>query len=212
MAEMTDAELRQPGDVARELDISTSTLRRWAKEFHPYLSKLAGRPDSMGGGVGTHRRYTDDDVQLLSRVKVLLDQGLTYDQVVRRLRREGAPESPESEPREEAYPVVAPEKRMDSPTVGPSLVVVADALRNINENQQALQNSLQVNRNLLGVLIQDNFNLKEENSKLRDRLLKLEQDFNQVKRQREEQEKAPLSAAQQKELQSRKGCLGASFS
>lgn len=101
---------------------------------------------------------------------------------------------------------------MDSPTVGPSLVVVADALRNINENQQALQNSLQVNRNLLGVLIQDNFNLKEENSKLRDRLLKLEQDFNQVKRQREEQEKAPLSAAQQKELQSRKGCLGASFS
>jgi DNA-binding transcriptional MerR regulator len=208
VAEMTDAELRQPGDVARELDISTSTLRRWAKEFHPYLSRMAGRPDSMGGGVGTHRRYTDEDLELLMRVKVLLDQGLTYDQVVRRLKSEGAPASMEEQSREDAYPILAPEKQMDSQTLGPSLVVVADALRNINDNQQALQNSLQVNRNLLGVLIQDNFNLKEENSKLRDRVLKLEQGLSDMKRESEEKETSPLTSAQQRELQSRKGCLG----
>jgi DNA-binding transcriptional MerR regulator len=202
---MTDGDLRQPGDVARELDISTSTLRRWAKEFHPYLSKTAAKPDSTSAGAGTHRRYTTEDVQLLMRVKTLLDQGLTYDQVIDRLKREGASASDEYPSREETYPIVAPDKEVEAQSVGPSLVVVADALRNINDNQQALQNSLQVNRNLLGVLIQDNFNLKEENSKLRERVLKLEQGFNQLKQDREE---SPLSQAQQRELQSRKGCLG----
>jgi len=206
---MSDAELRQPGDVARELDISTSTLRRWAKEFHPYLSRTAGRTDSMSA-VGTHRRYTKPDVELLTRAKVLLEQGLTYDQVIRRLKREGIDASHQSQVREEVYPVLAPEKGMESPALGSSLVVVADALRNINDNQQALQNSLQVNRNLLGVLIQDNFNLKEENTKLRDRVLKLEQTFNQLKQETQEKESSPLSPAQQRELQSRKGCLGSS--
>jgi DNA-binding transcriptional MerR regulator len=203
---MTDSELRQPGDVARELDISTSTLRRWAKEFHPYLSQAASKPDT-GGAVGAHRRYTDEDVHLLTQVKVLLDQGLTYDQVVQRLKSEGAVPPEESRHPEEVYPVVAPEADMDASAAAPGLVVVADALRNINDNQQALQNSLQVNRNLLGVLIQDNFNLKEDNAKLRDRVLKLEQLTNQL---RQEKETSPLSAAQQTELQSRRGCLGSS--
>src|SRR4030042_5507038 len=207
---MSDAELRQPGDVARELDISTSTLRRWAKEFHPYLSKTAAKPDATDAGVSAHRRYTEEDVHLLTRVKTLLDRGLTYDQVVRQLRGSTGATSEGSRPREEAYSMVASEKQSEAPAVGHSLVVVADALRNINDNQQALQNSLQVNRNLLGVLIQDNFNLKEENTKLRDRVLKLEQTFNQLKQETQEKESSPLSPAQQRELQSRKGCLGSS--
>jgi DNA-binding transcriptional MerR regulator len=204
---MTDAGLRQPGDVARELDISTSTLRRWAKEFHPYLSKTAAKPEATNAGVSAHRRYTKEDVQLLTRVKTLLDRGLTYDQVVQQLRGTAGEASEGARPRKEAYSIVASEKQMEAPAVGPSLVVVADALRNINDNQQALQNSLQVNRNLLGVLIQDNFNLKEENSKLRDRVLKLEQAVNQF---RQERESSPLTPAQERELESRKGCLGSS--
>lgn len=159
---------------------------------------------------GTHRRYTRADVELLSRAKTLLEQGLTYDQVIRRIQREGMDVPRESHGREEMYPVLASEKGIESSAVGPSLVVVADALRNINDNQQAIQNSLQVNRNLLGVLIQDNFNLKEENAKLRDRVLKLEQTFNQLKQETQEKESSPLNPAQQRELQSRKGCL-ASF-
>jgi regulator of replication initiation timing len=66
---------------------------------------------------------------------------------------------------------------------------------------------LQVNRNLLGVLIQDNFNLKEENAKLRDRVLKLEQAMNQLRQLRQEKETSSLSQAKQRELESRKGCL-----
>jgi DNA-binding transcriptional MerR regulator len=198
---MTEAELRLPGDVATELGISTSTLRRWAKEFHPYLSGTAGK-SGVGAGVTTHRRYTEADVDFLSKVKVLLHRGMTYGQVIRSLKGETRAT------REEAYPIVPSEAGIEASAVGPSLVVVADALRNINDNQQTIQNSLQVNRNLLGVLIQDNFNLKEENSKLRDRVLKLEQAMNQL---RQEKETSPLSEPEQRELESRKGCLGVSL-
>ncbi len=201
---MTEAELRPPGEVARELGISTSTLRRWAKEFNPHLSKTAGEPGRTGVGASTHRRYTQDDVDFLAKVKALLDQGMTYGQVIRHLK--GKTPAPRQEEQEgDAYPIVPSEAEMEAPALGRSFVVVADALRNIGENQQALQNSLQVNRNLLGVLIQDNFNLKEENAKMRDRVLKLEQAVNQF---RQERQTSPLSQEQQRELESRKGCLG----
>jgi len=201
---MTEGELRQPGEVARSLNISTSTLRRWAKEFYPHLSQTASRVDAAGVGTGAHRRYTREDVEFLDRVKALLNQGLTYGQVLQRLKHESPAAREERRHEEEAYPMVAAEAEMEAPAVGASLVVVADALRNIGDNQQALQNSLQVNRNLLGVLIQDNFNLKEENAKLRDRVLKLEQAMNQV---RQEKETSSLSQAKQRELESRRGCL-----
>ena len=201
---MTEAELRSPGQVARELEISTSTLRRWAKEFIPYLSKTAGKPSRTGAGAATHRRYTRADLDVLTKVKALLNQGMTYGQVIHRLRGE-TPTAREEQQEAEAYPIVPAEAEMEAPALSRSFVVVADALRNIGENQQALQNSLQVNRNLLGVLIQDNFNLKEENAKLRERVLKLEQAVNQF---RQERQPSPLSQEQERELETRKGCLG----
>lgn len=202
---MTETELRPPGEVARQLGISPSTLRRWSKEFRTYLSDTAGRPGRTGAGAAAHRRYTQADVEILTGVKALLAQGMTYMQVIQRLKGETPAVEARKEQGKEAYPIVASEPGVEGPGFGRSLVIVADALRNIGENQQALQNSLQVNRNLLGVLIQDNFNLKEENSKLRDRVLKLEQTMNQL---RQESETSPVSQAQKRELESRKGCLG----
>jgi DNA-binding transcriptional MerR regulator len=196
---MAETELRLPGDVARELGISTSTLRRWAKEFHPHLSEMAGK-SGVGAAATAHRRYTQADVDFLATVKDLLHQGMTYDQVIQRVKGE----TPATR-KEEAYPIVTSETEKEARAIGPSLVVVADALRNIGDNQQTIQNSLQVNRNLLGVLLQDNFNLKEENTKLRDRMLKLEQAVNQFRQEREAP--TPLSESQQRELEARKGCL-----
>lgn len=201
---MTKSKLRPPGEVARELGVSTSTLRRWAKEFNPYLSKRAGRPGKTGAGAATHRRYTQADVDFLAQVKDLLDQGMTYGQVVQHLGGETSAAEEEQEAAE-AYPIVPSEAEMEAPALGRSFVLVADALRNIGDNQQAIQNSLQVNRNLLGVLIQDNFNLKEENAKLRDRVLKLEQAVNELSG---EKQTSPLSQEKQRELENRKGCLG----
>lgn len=204
-SEMTDAQTRQPGDVARKLGISTSTLRRWAGEFDNHLSRPASKPSRTGVGAAAPRRYTEADVAFLAKVKALLDQGMSLDQVVQRLKGEPGGVTRGDGRGEETYPLVASEAEMEAPAFGRSFVIVADALRSINENQQALQNSLQVNRNLLGVLIQDNFNLKEENSKLRDRVLKLEQAIGQL---RQDELASPLSKSQLDELESRRGCLG----
>jgi hypothetical protein len=45
-----------------------------------------------------------------------------------------------------------------------------------------LLGSQQANRDLLSVVLQDNFGLKEENTKLRDRMLELERDLAEVRR------------------------------
>jgi hypothetical protein len=56
---MTEARYRLPNEVATQLQISPSTLRRWSKEFAPYLSDTAGRPHDEDEGTFSHRRYTD---------------------------------------------------------------------------------------------------------------------------------------------------------
>jgi len=73
---------------------------------------------------------------------------------------------------------------MSGQSVG--FVVLTDTLRAMIENQQAIQSSLQVNRNLQGVIIQDNFNLKEENMKLRERMQQLEQELNELRKREAE--------------------------
>ena len=52
----------------------------------------------------------------------------------------------------------------------------------VMNGQQAILSSQQANRDLMGVVIQDNFNLKEENVKLRDRMLRLEQELGELRR------------------------------
>ncbi|HBY92543.1 MAG TPA: hypothetical protein DEP84_01045, partial [Chloroflexi bacterium] len=58
---------------------------------------------------------------------------------------------------------------------------LAQALRQLSETQQALLNSQQAHRDLLGVVVQDNFNLKEENARLRKRLRQLEEEVGHLK-------------------------------
>ena len=59
----------QPADVARWLDISTSTVRVWSREFSDYLS------DSAVGGDGKHRVYSTDDVQRMAFIRSLRKAG-----------------------------------------------------------------------------------------------------------------------------------------
>ncbi len=58
-----------------------------------------------------------------------------------------------------------------------------DTLSTISDNQQSLLNSQAANRELLGVVIQDNLNLKEENNRLRERILELERSIARTHRQ-----------------------------
>ena len=217
---MTEARYRLPNEVATQLQISPSTLRRWSKEFSPFLSDTAGRPHDEEEGTFSHRRYTDEDLETLMTVKGLLTEGLTYPQVTRRLEalrlhRTGVDILVKDD--EDPITVLAPSSQ--DPAYTPVVTVLADTLHTVADGQQLLLGSQQANRELLTVVLQDNFNLKQENTKLRDRMLELERDLISTRR-REHSERRSLEARLRRveeklrpqepdpEQNNHRGCLG----
>jgi len=164
---------RRPSEIASRLGVSVSTLRRWSQQFSAYLSEVAQASD---GGSPRHRRYTDEDLGTLITIKGLLTEGYSYTQTRRRLQVLQVDPSPVGED----YALVSSDEpaRMMAPAVS----VLSDTLHTVADGQQLLLNSQQVNRDLLSVTIQDNFNLKSENAKLRERMLDLERMLSEVKR------------------------------
>lgn len=208
-----DERVRHPGEAAKVLGISPATLRRWSQRFAPFLSA-----DAQGGEGGLHRRYTEADLRVLEIAKGLLAQGHTYAQVERRLAAL-ALEKEVPGPRTLAVASTGGAGKEPPP---PALLVLADTLHAVKDAQQMLLGSQQANRDLLGVVIQDNFNLKEENARLRERMLHLERELAELRRlettQREELERR-LSALEdlvrfqsleraEDEEEERPGCLG----
>lgn len=151
--------------TATELGVSLNTLKRWAKDFAPFLTPAGALGD------GANRHFEGDDVQMLHHIKEQLAGGLSTEEVIEQLHAEGRGETMSS----------AMTTR-DATGQAAGFVVLTDTLRAMIENQQTIQNSLQVNRNLQGVIIQDNFNLKEENMRLRERMQKMEQELNDLRR------------------------------
>jgi DNA-binding transcriptional MerR regulator len=182
---MTEPRYRLPNEVATQLQVSPSTLRRWSNEFADFLSDVAGRPEPADGSRTAHRRYTDEDLETLMTIKGLLAEGLTYIQVARRLqvlrmRQTAADTDAEADP---AQALALGPAWPDSSPIAPAVTVLADTLHTVAEGQQVLLGSQQANRDLLTVVLQDNFGLKEENAKLRDRMLDLERDLAEMRRQ-----------------------------
>lgn len=196
---------RQPQEVASRLEVSPSTLRRWSDEFDEFLSPEAGSSEGK-----QHRRYSDDDLATFITVKGLMADGLTYEQVRERLSelRADKPDGSGS--------IVAADAALP---LAPAMTFLADTLHNVADSQQAVLNSQSANRELLGVVLQDNFNLKEENSRLRERMLELERQIGQLRHDEESRRealRAELDARMHEMrrlvmLQSRSGCLGGLF-
>jgi DNA-binding transcriptional MerR regulator len=166
--------------VAAQLEVSSSTLSRWAKEFASFLSETA----THSAADSAHIRYTDEDINVLTTVKDLLAEGLAYQQVASHLEK-GQQGEAEQEVKEEEkkggdmYALVAHDASL---SLAPAMTALSDTLRTVMNGQQAILSSQQANRDLMGVVIQDNFNLKEENVKLRDRMLRLEQELAELRR------------------------------
>lgn len=241
-----------PHVVARELDISSATLRRWSDEFAEFLSAEAGPADGR-----THRRYTEGDLATLSAIKNLMNNGLTYEQVRQELMSQVRPASPpqnvtQAQP-EPDPPIPSGFDRFREPLPddeedlneqkglvapggdNPAISFLTNTIATLSDGQKSILNSQAANRELLGVLIQDNFNLKEENNRLRERVLEVERDLAKVRQEDEWRREAlrqeldrkialaqqtasqALVAAQNVELpeikavKTRTGCLGMLF-
>ncbi len=159
---MTDTFKTLP-QAANEIGVSFGTIREWAKNYAAFLSSSAAL-----NGDGAGQRFSPDDLVVLRRIKERLAAGLSTEEISDQLKSEGRNETA-------ALTVPLREGGLIEPSA--AFTVLTDTLRAMIENQQTIQNSLQVNRNLQGVIIQDNFNLKEENMKLRERMQKLEQEL-----------------------------------
>ena len=66
--------------VSERIDVPLTTLRVWSMTFEDFLSPGA-RSSISERGTPTQRRYLEEDIQTLTRIKSLLVVGLTYDQV-----------------------------------------------------------------------------------------------------------------------------------
>jgi DNA-binding transcriptional MerR regulator len=74
------------GEVASDLEVNTSLIRYWEKEFGMIRPKRTGRGD---------RLYTRKDIDLLKRIKHLVkEQGFTLNGAKDQLRKGGEAEAP----------------------------------------------------------------------------------------------------------------------
>jgi len=64
----------------------------------------------------------------------------------------------------------------------PAARFLRDAVQGMADNQQIILNNQQASRDLMGVMIQDNLNLKGEASSLRERMLELERELAELRR------------------------------
>ncbi|MBE7468744.1 MAG: hypothetical protein DPW09_11975 [Anaerolineae bacterium] len=174
------ANSRPPQAVARELEVSPATLRRWADEFADFLSTGA---DSAQGR--SHRRYTDQDIATLTLIKELMNNGMTYEQVRLQLTQrlsmplDLAPHEDDFDQDQETALVAA------NGAESPAIAFLTNTLMALSDSQKSILNSQAANRELMGVLIQDNFNLKEENNRLRERILEVERSAAQIRQEEE---------------------------
>ncbi len=192
---MSDA-FKTSQQTATDLGVSPSMLKRWSKDFAQFLSP-SGPVSSDGGS----RRFTPDDVDVLTRVKEQLAGGLSTEEVVEAFHAEGRGETAS----------LTVTSRDGGMAQSAGFVMLTDTLRAMIENQQTIQNSLQVNRNLQGVIIQDNFNLKEENMKLRERMQKLEQELADLRKRDSEHRLLLEQRLARLEEEARKGILSKLF-
>lgn len=175
-------------EVTELLDVAPGTLRRWIQRFGAYLESR----DTDSG-----RHFSPSEVETLTVVRGLLTEGNTYEQITQRLQALHATEAPISGR--------GGGQLIDGTSGSGQLPQAAkEVVQTLTDTQRSILNSQGAIRDLLGVVVQDNFNLKEENRKIRERMLELERTLAEYQR-REETRKERLESR----LRALEGTLGA---
>lgn len=157
--------------VARHLDISVESLQRLHRRFRHYLGPEAASAEPQ---------FSTADVAALVTIQKLLAQGYDDEQIDEHL----TPVQLDVEPAPIFPTDVQPYSR-DADETAALPQVVGDVLNTIVNSQQAVLNGQTSLRDMMGVVVQDNFNLKDENRKLRDRMLEMERALAEYQRREE---------------------------
>lgn len=150
--------------VANHLNVTPDTLRRLTRRFDRHLSD---------GIYAAEPLFSPADVAALVTVQQLLNQGYDDEQIHQHLTPApaGDADSQETAALATSEPYNTHLGTIPAPGLPKAINDVLDTLVN---GQKAVLNSQASVRDMLGVMAQDNFNLKEENRKLRERMLELE--------------------------------------
>jgi len=155
-------------DVTELLDVAPGTLCRWTQRFADFLGSAAQREDPL---------FSQSDADLLGLIRGMLAEGQSYEQIAHRL---GVLVAAQQEP--ESGETATALATFNGASLPPAMNAV---FHTIADGQQALANSQAAARDLMGVVVQDNFNLKDENRKLRERMLELERALAEYQRREE---------------------------
>ena len=129
--------------------------------------------------------FSSADVAAIVTIQKLLAQGYDDEQIDEHL----TPTNLDVEPTPHFPTDMQPYGNNESNNIGNSVSalpqVVGDVLNTIVNSQQAVLNGQTSLRDMMGVVVQDNFNLKDENRKLRDRMLEMERALAEYQRREE---------------------------
>ncbi len=164
------------GQVAAQLDISPSTLRRWSERFAEWLSEEVTNPQKLEDGRYVPTTYNDNDLEILETVQNFVQEGLSYEEIDAQLGKSDANDESENESL-----IVRGEETTDLFMKRTAAAALGQALHQLSETQQALLNSQHSHRDLLNVVTNDAIALKKENERLRQRLRKLEEEMSRLK-------------------------------
>jgi DNA-binding transcriptional MerR regulator len=178
-------------EVAYHMQVTPESVRVWNRRFGTLLSPQAN---------GTDPHFSAADVAVLIMVQRLQEQGLTDDQIGERL-------TPKRIVRDESPSVALSTDQTRAMVEGKATLLpqaLGDILSTIANSQQTVLNGQQSVREVVGVVVQDNFNLKDENRKLRDRMLELERALAEYQRREE-----PRKERMESRLRALEGTLAA---
>jgi DNA-binding transcriptional MerR regulator len=152
-------------EVAFHLQVAPESLRGWKRRFGVLLSPAATTDEP---------RFSQTDVAALTLMQRFIEQGLPDEQIIERFTpKRLAPEPAISTAltQEESRALVDGKAALLPQALGDLLSSIANSQGTVRE--------------MVGVVVQDNFNLKEENRKLRDRMLELERALAEYQRREE---------------------------